>query len=60
MALSSRYPQLICILMRFFTETRVVERRSASRASCLTKPERALCSSIQNQALRWPAALRDR
>src|SRR5450631_1372290 len=39
-SLSSRYPQLLCILMRFFAKMRF-EAPLASRSSCLTMPERA-------------------
>mgnify|MGYP003694698795 CR=1 FL=1 len=36
MPLSSRYPQLLCVLMRFFAETQPRRPPFASRASCLT------------------------
>jgi len=31
MALSSRYPQLLCVLMRFFAETRLVTAARSAR-----------------------------
>jgi len=42
---SSRYPQLLCVLMRFFAKMRF-EPPLAPRASCLTMPQRARSSSI--------------
>jgi len=42
---SSRYPQVKCIFIGFFTKLPFASP-SAPRASCLTMPERARSSSI--------------
>jgi hypothetical protein len=59
MALSSRYPQLLCILTRFLAKMHAATAIRIARIM-LNDAQHARSSSIQNQGLDWPMAVRVR